>query len=778
MQDWIHLDWTEVLNLLKSFATSQLVGEKIQHLAPLATKALALESFSQIHECQHIMATGQRPFMSSLDIFSVWHERLKKKAHLKPVEIRDVRQFCLEALALEQVLLKIQSGPWLTSIKDDLMDSERVLSAIDQILTPQGDIRMDASQRLYELHKEKESLERQVKTILDRHVRDHDMEAYLQDKYVTTREGRWVLPIKSGMQNFINGIVHARSQSRQTVFLEPETAVPLNNRARQCEIDIEEEIERLLIELSEFLSSQTSDFDKTKIHMMTLDQKLAETQLAERVHGCACEFSEEIDLKNVRHPLLAVSAKDVVANDIHLASKNRLLLLSGPNAGGKTVLLKSIGLSCQMARCGLFICADEGSKLPFIENIKISIGDAQSVDHHLSTFAAHLKVLNESLALKGQNQLILIDEICGSTDPEEGSVLARSFIEAFAANKCFAVITSHLGPLKIGWDADTGVVNGSLEYDTKTGKPTYRFLPGIPGDSLALQTAQRVGVREDVVKRALELLTPEARQRWDGMREIERIKQDLSLLRKQADKDQQEAKATQQKYQTLLQQFEKEKEAWLSKSIKKAEKKLDEYVSQAKVQEVFKKFSDVREIKNQMPEIVKVNPNAVSPNVIKTPEEFAQKFPPGSKVFIPSLNQDGIVQSTPNGKGDITVLSQSLRLTLPWIELKGPQKPENPTTQILRQSTSAFHYSPLDQDRTLDLRGKTVEEALSKLEMALDDAIQRQDDRLKVIHGFGSEVLKKSLRTHLSRSIYVKKWKAGSPETGGDGVTWVELKDE
>ncbi|WP_413557831.1 endonuclease MutS2 [Bdellovibrio sp. HCB209] len=774
MQDLVVLDWIEILEKIKSHATSDIAREAILDIKPLASAEEAYISFQEISDATEVLNQGVRPYMQSLDLYSTWIARLKKKAVLKTLEIKDVRSFCIEALALKEALEPLENNKWAKRIHDSIMDAEEPLSAIDQILTPGGDIRSDASEKLYNLFKEKERLAREVQSTLDRLVKDHQMESVIQDKFVTTREGRWVLPVRAGMQSKLPGVIHGASQSKQTVFVEPEKVIPTNNRLRQVEAEIEDEIERLLTELSHYLSSQSTDIESTRILMEEGDLRFSQAQFTNQITGHAIEFSTDaMELIEVRHPLLQLSGKNVVSNTVLLDEKKSILLLSGPNAGGKTVLLKSIGLAAQMARCGLPICASETSRIPFFKDVLIGIGDSQSVDEELSTFAAHLKILGKAAAVKGHQNLILIDEICGSTDPEEGSALARAFIEEFSANNVFAVVTSHLGPLKAGWDEESRVLNGSMEYDPKTGRPTYQFLAGIPGDSLAIQTAKRVGVAQSIVQRAMDVLAPATRARLEGLEQIERLKSDIAILQDHLRKETKKAVETKNKYEGLLAQFNKDKEEWLQRTLKKAERKVEEAIAQAKVAETFKRHAALQEIKYQLPEIVKAKPT-VQPGAPQTAEEFAKKFPPGAKVFVPTLNQDGIVQSAPNNKGDLLILSGSVRLQVNWQDLRLPGKPQNPTSQLVRKS-GGVSVAMADDDRTLDLRGKTVEEALEELELALDRAATTREDRLKVIHGHGTEALKKAVRTYLSRSVYVKKWKAGSPENGGDGITWVEV---
>ncbi|MFN3697906.1 MAG: endonuclease MutS2 [Pseudobdellovibrio sp.] len=770
-----NLDWFEILEKISGFATSEQAKNKLLLLQPVDSIATATKSFYEIECASQLISGGIRPHMESLDLFATWMTRIRKNAVLKPLELKDIRHFCFEVIALKEAL-KDQGTAWAVDLNDKLMHAEEPLSAIDSLITASCDIRMDASERLYRLSKEKEQLGRQIQNHMDKLVKTHQIEHMLQEKFVTTREGRWVIPVKGGMQHYVPGVIHASSQTKQTVYIEPETVVPMNNRLRQVEVEIEEEIERLLIEISNYLSTLKNEFEKTEIEMLNTDIIIAKAQLTTQLNAQPCNFSDvKVDLRELYHPLLKLSGKKVISNSVLLNSEKSILMLSGPNAGGKTVLLKSIGLAAQMARCGLPICADRSSSLPFFKEICTGIGDSQSVDEDLSTFAAHLKTLDQALKLQGYDNLILVDEICGSTDPEEGSALARAFIESYSQNKVFAIITSHLSPLKTGWNPDDVVINGSLEYDTTSGRPTYQFLPGIPGDSLAIQTAKRVGVAGHILNKALEHLSPIAQKKLSQLEELENLKKDIGQLQ---DKYKKELKIVEQKRLALesqIQQFEKQKEHELEKAIKKASLKVEDAVASAKAAATLNRHRQIQDIKFNLPEIVKgQGQNGSSSQIIQTSDEFGKKFPPGTKVFVPSLNQDGIIQSLPNAKGEVLVLSQSIRLQLHWQDLKPALKFGNPTTQLVQKSSSPT-VTFLDEDRTLDLRGKTVDSALSELEIALDRAVTYKEDRLKIIHGHGTESLKKAIRAYLSRSVYVKKWKAGSPEAGGDGITWVEI---
>lgn len=767
------LDWVVILEKISGFATSEQARATIRNLTPRADAQTAVDSCQKILQTTVVVASGQRPRAESLDIFQSWFHRLEKNAVLKTLELKDVRHFCIECLVFKEVLRE-QVQPWLQQVSNELMNAEEPLSAIEQIMTPDGEIRNDASETIFKLIQEKSTETKNLQNTLDRLVRQFEMEPILQEKYVTTRDGRWVLPIKSGMRHKMEGIIHSSSQSKQTVFMEPQEVVSINNRIRQIDVELEEEIERLLKELSAYLSGISKQIKRSQELMLEMDVQLALAQFAKMIEAQGFQFSEgEMQLEDLRHPMLAFSGHEVVSNTVGFDKNSRVLLLSGPNAGGKTVLLKSIGLAAQMARCGLPIAASNRSILPFFKNLSLTIGDEQSVDAHLSTFAAHLKSLNAATELQGPNSLILIDEICGSTDPEEGSALAKSFIEAYSRNGVFAVVTSHLGGLKQDWSADSAVQHGSLEFSSDKG-PTYKLLKGIPGQSMAIQTAKRTGVKKNILERALELLDPAKRKQLQELEEIETIKDKLHRILNETANEKKKMHAERMKYEAMVNRFEQEKEKLLKKSLVQAEEKFEDILKQERVRSIFKKHEEVLKIKHELPEVIKASGVAAPEFSITTAEDFAKKFPAGSKVFIRSLSQDGIVQGHPNQKGLVQVLSRSMRLTLPWQDLVPALSPQDPTRDVLRRS-GHFSFAPTDKDRVIDLRGLSGDEALSKLESELDKAASLEEDRVKVIHGHGTNTLKKLVRNFLSKSIYVKKWQSGSNETGGDGVTWAEL---
>ena len=772
MQEPTNIDWDKTIQFLTKFATSSEGREKLKTTCSLKNPEEAQKSFLIIAEAQKLLETGihpqeKRPTMESLDLFHSWSLRLKKKAVLKIIELKDIRSFLLEVNTLNKIFESFR-GPWSESIKSRIMSAKEPLSAIDQLMTPQGDIRSDASENLYKLTREKKQLVVKVQKILDELVKGHHYDPVLQEKYVTNREGRWVIPIKSGMRHELEGIIHDTSSSRQTVFMEPKTIIPLNNRIKEVEIEIQKEIEKLLKEISDYLFCHLQDFYETRETMLLVDCFFSKAQFANLIMAHPVKFSQDsLKIRDIRHPLMVIHGEKVISNNIHLNKNERVLILSGPNAGGKTVLLKAFGLACHMARCGLPISAGPHSILPFFEKIFVALGDNQSVDQNLSTFAGHLHILNKACKARGLESLILIDEICGSTDPDEGAALARSFIEHYAGQNVFGLITSHLGPLKMGWEKNSGIINGSMNYDTQSGSVTYQFIRGLPGQSFAFAMAKKTGIPENIYKRAKNHLSPSGQKRLQFVEEMEQMKEDVVKLKTELEEQIVKTKKEQSEYRKKTDQFEFEKKERMNREISQWMEKAEKELREKEIKNIFEAHQQREEININFPELVKSNPTTQK----KTPEtleKFIQKFPPGSPVFISNLNRDGIVQGEANSKGELPVLSGFMRLFIHWKLLALPKKTSNFSKKNNSQQPDLVNYKD-----HIDLRGLKPSEAIENLEMALDKAQLNSLDRLRIIHGRG--ILKKTVLNHLSRSIYVTRWQTLTPE---EGITLAYLGGE
>jgi DNA mismatch repair protein MutS2 len=768
------LDWPELLRQLAKFSSSQRGANECLAVAPFSKSNEALRRSQNIISAGIAINENALPNLSILDLIPLPLERLSRQAVLDVKELGNLRQFLNVAISLKD-LLKETKNSWTDVMTSEIADFKSQLSGINHVISADGEINESASSLLSSLCEERRRLSREITRTLDQIVASRRMEPVLQDKYVTNREGRMVIPVKSGNQHDVKGLIHDSSQTKQTVFIEPEEVVPINNRLREVQMAIQEEIARILKELSQYLSRFHTAFANADKALLECDQTMACARLNDIIKGSVVNFSVDgkFVLNELRHPLLITQGVKVVPNTVILNKDRRILLLSGPNAGGKTILLKSLGLAAQMARSGLPIPAAENSWIPFFHSIDPIIGDLQSVDENLSSFSSHITRLIRATKFKGMENLILIDEICGSTDPEEGAALARSFIEKFSEQEVYAVITSHLGPLKENWGAKMPLEHGSLEFDSKTNRATFQLLLGFPGRSLALSVASRIGVPAEIIERARNFLAPESQIRSKELEEIESFKSHIIELKSQIEVDRDEAKKSKDMYAELVRKFREQRDKWLEKALQKAEKKIENLIEDARLDRI--KNKTLVDIKADLPEIIKIRNTSSRPQTI---EEFKNIFKPGTPAFSTRLGRQIIVQSEPDGKGHVTVLADSMRVQLPWHTLSGISAPlgEKPV-HIVRRSSAARDTVVEESVRELDLRGRRIDDAIPVLEKWLDDCIRAQLDSVKIIHGFGTEQLKKAIRQFLSKSRYVSKWRAGDMASGGDGITWATLAD-
>jgi DNA mismatch repair protein MutS2 len=766
----------EVFTQIQSYCKTATGQENINNLKPFENPNKALKHAQKILELKKLILTEGFNFsLLGLDAVQNWLRKVKKNQTLQVLDLNDIRLFLEDVNDLRNLFSNHKKHQTVNDFLNRLFDPKEILSYIQVVVSDSGEINSDASEDLYKFFQDKKHLNNQVQNLLKKIVKDHELENVLQDRFVTTREGRMVLPVISGMRHDFNGIIHDSSHSKQTVFMEPQEVVPVNNKISELELKIQAEIEKILREISHFIFLKFGELEKAYETLIEIDTMYALgffASVADLRNFNWCE-DHEIYLPDLKHPLLKIEVKDVVGNTVELNTKNRILLLSGPNAGGKTVLLKSIGLACQMATYGLPIGSLDSARLPFISNVFISLGDEQNLEENLSSFGGHLVKLNEAAKLKGYQNLILIDEICGTTEAQEGSALARAFIEEFKANEVFAIITSHLAPLRSHWG--DGVINGSMQYNPETQAPSYTFIMGLAGESMALPTAKRYGVSQSIIDRALTHLTPEAQKKFSGLEEIEKVKSKLIELQKQyqvklKDVEKRELLIEQEKIK-----LEEIKSTKLNEDLTEYQKKIEDLIKFEKIKSNFENKKNLDAIKEQMPKIVKYKNE--DPTEI-TIDNFESKFPPGTAVFVKSLNRKGVVQSKINSKGEVTVLSESMRIQIHFSEIlpsTGISAVSPNKNKIIPTSSSSSSAHDMTQ-KTVDLRGMSIDEALDQLDLELDQAVQRSLLKLKIIHGHGDQdKLKKSIRTFLSRNTFIKSWLSGKAYNESDGVTIAEL---
>lgn len=754
------IDWNKVLDFISQFTTSEITKQRLQGLSPIGSNE-AIKSMKDIVWAQEYVHEA-RPRIECIDITPIWMKRLSKGAILSTYEIKDLSYLLVDTSNIRSALQEIENNEWAENKISELTPLTDLEKQVSKTVDSEGNILPDASPELSKLYRERAQLTQGVHSQLKSILQDKESDIVLQDKFVTTREGRWVVPVKYGMQGKLKGIIHDVSNSGQSLYIEPEGVVKQNNKLREVEVAIKNEMERILKQLSQALYDQVDTLKSNYECLKEIDFYFALASWNEAIDGKPIEFDNDLlEIFQLRNPVLSFQQDEVISNHIEMSKKESVLLISGPNAGGKTILLKSLGLAAQMARCGLPVAADKNSRIPYFENIYISVGDSQNIKEGLSTFAAHVEELNHSFHAKPYKDLVLIDEICGSTDPEEGAAIARAFLKHYADSHIYNLTTSHLSPLKTNWPENSGVQIGSMDFDEAHGVPNYKLLLGVSGSSFAWKTAKKLGMPESILTMAKEFLSEDWKSQHKTLDDLEKKQEELNTEKAQVERLKREHQLAKENFEKLQIQFEKEKDIALKNYVNEAEKRLADYLEELKEN----KSKNIYEVKADLPNIIKAKPERPL-----TKEEFIKLYPIGSEVFISTLNKKGIVQSEPNKKMEVQILSQSMRMDV-GIQYISKQEIK-PKENIFKPKKKQLLEGG---DTDLDLRGMSMEDALDELERNVDAALQAGSDRLKVIHGHGTGVLKKAIRNYCARNSFIKRWQVAPKDKGGDGVTWIEL---
>lgn len=658
------INWHSITQHLVHYCNSQLAKDLALNIAPLKTTQQAEKSFSDIEDVRKILADQVELHSQSLDDFDTWFSLILKSRKITSKTLHNIVLFLYETQHLK-LFLSTRTENWAKEYSKKVFSPSDVIKKIQTIISEDGSIKTTASTQLLSLYQEKKNISHSTQKHLDKMVKDYDIEHLLQDKFVTTREGRLVLPIKSGMQHNFTGIIHDSSNTHKTVFMEPQELVNSNNTLAKLTQKIDEEIVKILALIQADLYQIRHELKQAHWVLLHSDLTFAKAKLADATQALPVNFSKQVKLNNLKHPLLLLKKIPTIGNDIELSKDKRILLLSGPNTGGKTTFLQSFALAAYMASCGLPICTGKLSEIVFFKNIHLILNDEQNLTAGLSSFSSHISNLNQASKLKDHTSLILIDEICSSTNPEEAVALSKAFIEEYISHNVFALISSHLNQLKYSWEGNSAVFQGSLNFSKKTG-PNYKFTSGHPGESFAFDIAKQVGVSETILTKALSFLSPEQKNYFKSLKELEESKQQMLDLKIHLKKEIKTWKQSNENLNSEKKEFLKEKKSKLHEVIENAEVDMQNFISEQKTRKHVLNYEELKKMKDSLPLIIKKN---LQPKE-KTLDYFKTHYTPGTRVFVAGLNQYGIVQGEINNKGEVPLLSQSMRITVHWTSLQ------------------------------------------------------------------------------------------------------------
>ena len=768
----------------------------VRETVPCDGEEAAAERAAEIQEARQLENRAQPMSFGGIQDVRVAVVRAQKGSSLEAEELVAVAESAKGDHRLrEQLAAQQETVPRLWSRAESIGEFEDLFVTVLGAFEPDGRVSDQASHTLGGLRRKVARLQQGLETKAKSLLEDSRIASELQDSYWTQRDDRYVLPVRASSRSKIPGIVHGSSGSGQTVFVEPQQLVELNNELKLAEFEEQQEILRILAELSSRVGQDAAALRHAAGLIVGLDILGGAAKLANHLHAISPVFAtgdRNIDLRRLRHPVMILSERECVPNDVQL-DRGRLLVISGPNAGGKTVALKAVGLAALMSRYGLHILASEGSSLPWFDEVRAAIGDAQSLESELSTFSAHLALLREFLADASARSLVLIDEICSATEPEQGGALAQAVMEQLAEQQVTALVTTHYERLKLLATKDKRFANASVGFDLERLAPTFRLHLGVPGASAAIDVARRMLLPESVNLRAQELAGGGRTEMDQLLREVSAERERLIDERSALDE---ERAATARAYEEARvarieldarerSQHEKDYAGALG-ALRSARDELDRAKSAIKT----RKKIDASAIREQQKRIdglaTAVHENAPDKGKPIGDAPKAGELTVGTAILVPALGGKGVVLEEPNrGKVLVQVGLMKSKVNIEDLRLAAPTTKKAKARAEANRPRASYQLSRSDEstdglvrssDSTLDLRGERVHEAIASVDRFVDQSLLCERDAIFIVHGHGMGALRKTVREHLETHPSVTKWRRGEAREGGDGVTvaWLD----
>lgn len=695
--------------------------------------------------------------------------------YLEPEELKILNINLRMIRVFKNRLEELQKYKKLQDIFKNLSPLKAIEDLINKTVDVEGLIKDDASLDLRDIRLHKKALSQNIKRKFEELFEEASISKAFQEKIITERDGRKVVPVKLDFKGLIKGIEHDRSTSGQTVFIEPLSIVSLNNKMRELDVKEKEEIRKILLKIAEFLRNFGEEIFLYGDKILYLDILNAKA-LYSIENDCnipTINNKEFLYLEKARHPF--IDKNKVIPLTFELGNKYDILLITGPNTGGKTVALKTAGLLSLMALSGLAIPATENSKIAFFDHIFADIGDEQSIEQSLSSFSAHLKNIKNILDDVTKNSLVLLDEIGSGTDPTEGSAFAMSCIDFLNDKKVKAIITTHYSEVKAhGYNTD-GIETASMEFNNQTLSPTYKLMIGIPGESNALTIAKRFGINDQILEKAKEYISEDNKKIEKMIENIKNKSNELDALKIHLKEIEENFRISKEKFDEEKNKFEKEKNEIIKKAYEDAEKMINEM--RAKAQALIEKIK-TEDLKKEDAKKLQTSLNminsAIQTEKAKTVTKVKQiktniNYKEGDRVFVTSINQFATVLKINIAKETVNVQAGILKLEVPFSDAKLMEEKKTKTFAGLNNKKIAVRSE-------IDLRGKMVDEAILELETYLDRATLNSYSEVYIIHGKGTGALREGILKYLKTCRYVKEYRIGGHGEGGLGCTVVKLK--
>ncbi len=775
------LEFDRVKAIVRQHASCSLGEEAIDELLPVADREVIETAMDEVTEGMEFLNVHGRFSLGAIRDLEPLLARAKASATLDGEDFAIVRNTIEGTHQVKETLGEHAEGPRLSAIAERLTaGGSDIRRQIHRAIDERGSIRDEATPHLASLTKKRRTIEGRIEAKLQSFIdRNPD---HIAEPVITRRRGRLVVGIRSGSVGAMEFIVHDRSATGQTLYVEPPGFVSENNVVTQLDSDIREEIRRILRALTEaFLDAETA-FLRDRAILAHLDGTFARAGYAVTSGGGFPELGSMISLRHARHPLIGVDS--VVPVTVSIGDGTRMMVITGPNTGGKTVTLKTIGLLILMTQSGIPIPASPDSILPILSCIRTDIGDEQSIAQNLSTFSAHMTNIVSLLEDADDSSLILLDELGAGTDPQEGAALGLAVIESLLESNALVAISTHLTPLKYFAIRHPEVKTASMEFDVTTLSPTYRVVEGIPGRSNAFIIAQQLGFPEERIERARSFLSQGEIRAEDILDELERERQLMHKHRQAAGRDMAEARKLKKQFEQQLADFEEDKESQLSDRFKELDAFLKQGVRRVEtLLTAAKEDVDADELRAQVRDIEALRTETAAKQaeaaVIHHSDSLhSESLELGMHVHVRSLESEGDIVSL-GAKGRVTVDLDGVRVTTEVADLTQPGRRKRSASPPSRRksTTRSGVRGPSRVPLELDVRGMTVNEALRSVEEYLDQLLLADVRKARVLHGKGTGALRDAIQAYLSSCRFVSAFGFAPPNLGGDGVTEVELSE-
>ncbi len=776
------LEFDKVLEKIAGLCPVEDARKIIMNISPSVSANEIKTRLAETSEAKALIQVKSRPSFSGVKDISPYLERAHKGAYLSMAELLDIAALLRECSSAKTYFAQVNPESLMYGYATRIACNKFLEEKISTSIISEELMADSASNELYDIRRKIRNAQNKVRDTLQKYVSGGESSKYLQENIITMRSGRYVIPVKNEYKNEIKGIVHDASSSGATVFIEPMGVVEANNELRALESREKAEIEKILRSLTDEAVRFGADLLQDADVLTKLAAIFAKAQYSLDTNCCEPEINSAkyIRLNKARHPLL--DPQKVVPTDIYLGKSFTTLVITGPNTGGKTVTLKTIGLFCLMAQSGLHVPCEEGSTLPVLDGIHADIGDEQSIEQSLSTFSAHMVNIVDILSRFTPNSLILFDELGAGTDPVEGAALAQSILEKVTSTGCLCAATTHYAELKAYALEAKGVTNASCEFDVDTLRPTYRLNIGMPGRSNAFAIAKKLGLSESIIQSASRKIDGETRSFEGLIGKLEQTRIELENEKKHAAKLKQQAEEMFEVSEKKRLEFNRK----IEEENAKAEKKAQELLARARssADYVFDQLQEIQRKKDaeNFKELLQKSRDDVRKalGIADTDTKIGEKIqleynPPrdyvkGDKVMLSDLGKTGEIESIDGENAVVLIGSARLKAKLKSLRLIDEK-------QVKKQKTASHSPRKMTEVKSeTDVRGLIGDDAIFVVDKFLDDAVLSGLENVRIIHGKGTGALRKALWDYFKRDPRIKQYRLGTFGEGDAGVTVVTLK--